>query len=323
MTVYWSQPRFSCGVAERPANGFTSNYVGQGLGALSILLLSIALVLISTLTVVERWFDGIDRAATGSTGRDAGRRPPAAAHPARLRAAAARSEGHARRGSVLARPRSCSRCGRSCRGGGPCSPRRMDGEAVVAPVGVTPAAFPRSGGFSADTRGGAALHRMTGCSSPPRSSTASSTGGVRAPGAAMDLSRRGASAWPSTSTGSPRPARRRITTTRWRRSRPIETASPRSRSPLGGGSIQPGPVRHDFIEAQGRMAATPVHHLQRAAEGRLRITVKALGDDTAQSNARPAGHARRRRRGPTAVSTVPAAPTARCGSPGASESPRS
>ncbi len=38
-------------------------YVGQFLGAESILLLSIGLVLISTLPWVEEWFDGIDRAA--------------------------------------------------------------------------------------------------------------------------------------------------------------------------------------------------------------------------------------------------------------------
>ena len=48
---------------ERPRNGFSASYVGQGLGALSVLFLSIGLVLISTLTVVERWFDGVDRAA--------------------------------------------------------------------------------------------------------------------------------------------------------------------------------------------------------------------------------------------------------------------
>jgi len=47
----------------RPADGLSASYLGQGFGALSVLLLSIALVLISTLTVVERWFDGIDRAA--------------------------------------------------------------------------------------------------------------------------------------------------------------------------------------------------------------------------------------------------------------------
>jgi predicted ferric reductase len=47
----------------RPAGEPTGRYVGQLLGAESILLLSIGLVLISTLPWVERWFDGIDRAA--------------------------------------------------------------------------------------------------------------------------------------------------------------------------------------------------------------------------------------------------------------------
>ena len=47
----------------KPAGGSTGSYVGQFLGAESILLLSIALVLISTLPWVEHWFDGIDRAA--------------------------------------------------------------------------------------------------------------------------------------------------------------------------------------------------------------------------------------------------------------------
>jgi len=47
----------------RPAGGPTGSYVGQFLGAESILLLSIGLVLISTLPWVEEWFDGIDRAA--------------------------------------------------------------------------------------------------------------------------------------------------------------------------------------------------------------------------------------------------------------------
>jgi len=47
----------------RPAGQPTGSYVGQLLGAESILLLSIGLVLISTLPWVEEWFDGIDRAA--------------------------------------------------------------------------------------------------------------------------------------------------------------------------------------------------------------------------------------------------------------------
>ena len=46
-----------------PAGQSTGSYIGQLLGAESILLLSIALVLISTLPWVEVWFDGIDRAA--------------------------------------------------------------------------------------------------------------------------------------------------------------------------------------------------------------------------------------------------------------------
>jgi predicted ferric reductase len=47
----------------RPSSETTGRYVGQFLGAESILLLSIGLVLISTLPWVEEWFDGIDRAA--------------------------------------------------------------------------------------------------------------------------------------------------------------------------------------------------------------------------------------------------------------------
>jgi predicted ferric reductase len=47
----------------RPAAEPTTRYVGQLLGAESVLLLSIGLVLISTLPWVEQWFDGIDRAA--------------------------------------------------------------------------------------------------------------------------------------------------------------------------------------------------------------------------------------------------------------------
>ncbi|MCX6391140.1 MAG: hypothetical protein NTX95_01395 [Actinobacteria bacterium] len=43
--------------------GGTASYIGQFLGAESILLLSISLVLISTLQWVDAWFDGIDRAA--------------------------------------------------------------------------------------------------------------------------------------------------------------------------------------------------------------------------------------------------------------------
>jgi predicted ferric reductase len=50
-------------LAERPAGEPVRSYVGQFLGAESILLLSIGLVLISTLPWVEEWFDGIDRAA--------------------------------------------------------------------------------------------------------------------------------------------------------------------------------------------------------------------------------------------------------------------
>jgi predicted ferric reductase len=49
--------------AARPAGQPTSSYVGQFCGAEAVLLLSIGLVLISTLPLVETWFDGIDRAA--------------------------------------------------------------------------------------------------------------------------------------------------------------------------------------------------------------------------------------------------------------------
>jgi predicted ferric reductase len=44
-------------------DGGSGGYFGQFLGAEAILLLSISLVLISTLQFVDRWFDGIDRAA--------------------------------------------------------------------------------------------------------------------------------------------------------------------------------------------------------------------------------------------------------------------
>jgi predicted ferric reductase len=47
----------------RPSGEPAGGYFGQLLGAESILLLSIGLVLISTLPWVEVWFDGIDRAA--------------------------------------------------------------------------------------------------------------------------------------------------------------------------------------------------------------------------------------------------------------------
>ena len=50
-------------IVARPAGEPTARYLGQLLGAESILLLSIGLVLISTLPWVEEWFDGIDRAA--------------------------------------------------------------------------------------------------------------------------------------------------------------------------------------------------------------------------------------------------------------------
>jgi predicted ferric reductase len=47
----------------RPSGEPAGAYVGQLVGAVSILLLSAALVLISSLPWVEEWFDGIDRAA--------------------------------------------------------------------------------------------------------------------------------------------------------------------------------------------------------------------------------------------------------------------
>ena len=50
-------------IVARPTGEPTASYVGQLLGAESILLLSIGLVLISTLPWVEEWFDGIDKAA--------------------------------------------------------------------------------------------------------------------------------------------------------------------------------------------------------------------------------------------------------------------
>jgi predicted ferric reductase len=50
-------------VFARPSGEPAGAYVGQLVGAVSILLLSAALVLISSLPWVEEWFDGIDRAA--------------------------------------------------------------------------------------------------------------------------------------------------------------------------------------------------------------------------------------------------------------------
>ncbi|TIC80016.1 hypothetical protein [Nocardioides sp. GY 10127] len=47
----------------RPAGEQTGSYVGQLAGALSVLLMSEAMVLVSTLPWVDTWFDGIDRAA--------------------------------------------------------------------------------------------------------------------------------------------------------------------------------------------------------------------------------------------------------------------
>lgn len=47
----------------RPSGQATGSFVGQLLGAETILLLSIGLVLISTLPWIETWFDGIDHAA--------------------------------------------------------------------------------------------------------------------------------------------------------------------------------------------------------------------------------------------------------------------
>ncbi len=50
-------------VIARPSGEPTGAYVGQLVGAVSVLLLSGALVLVSSLPWVEEWFDGIDRAA--------------------------------------------------------------------------------------------------------------------------------------------------------------------------------------------------------------------------------------------------------------------
>jgi predicted ferric reductase len=50
-------------VLARPSGVPGVAYVGQLVGAVSVLLLSMALVLISSLPWVEEWFDGIDRAA--------------------------------------------------------------------------------------------------------------------------------------------------------------------------------------------------------------------------------------------------------------------
>src|ERR1700754_623204 len=50
-------------VAARPAPQDPISYAGQYLGAMSVLVISIGLALISMLPWVEDWFDGIDRAA--------------------------------------------------------------------------------------------------------------------------------------------------------------------------------------------------------------------------------------------------------------------
>ncbi len=50
-------------IVGRPAGQDGGSYLGQLLGAESVLLLSVGLVLVSTLPWVEAWFDGIDRAA--------------------------------------------------------------------------------------------------------------------------------------------------------------------------------------------------------------------------------------------------------------------
>src|SRR6476660_9208022 len=50
-------------LAARPSGESMSSHIGQLFGVESILLMSIALVLISTLPWVETWFNGIDRAA--------------------------------------------------------------------------------------------------------------------------------------------------------------------------------------------------------------------------------------------------------------------
>src|SRR5690349_15614331 len=47
----------------RPGGESSASYLGQLVGAEAVLLLSIGLVLISTLPLVETYFDGIDRAA--------------------------------------------------------------------------------------------------------------------------------------------------------------------------------------------------------------------------------------------------------------------
>ncbi|HET7744453.1 MAG TPA: hypothetical protein VFK76_06885 [Gaiellaceae bacterium] len=50
-------------IVAQPPGETARSYLGQLLGAESVLLLSIGLVLVSTLPWVEEWFDGIDRAA--------------------------------------------------------------------------------------------------------------------------------------------------------------------------------------------------------------------------------------------------------------------
>ena len=157
----------------RPGGESTASYLGQVLGAESILLLSIGLVLISTLPWVEEWFDGIDRAAIWH------RRVAIAGLLLLAPHVAAGVEPGRHRARRPARRRSArsaswrSRCGRSCRAGSRSCRRRC--AASSSPLATRPSCA-TCAASSAATSAGARCTAPPGCSSPPASCTACSTG---------------------------------------------------------------------------------------------------------------------------------------------------
>ena len=50
-------------VVGRPTDPPAGSFVGQLLGAEGVLLLSVGLILVSTLRAIEKFFDGVDKAA--------------------------------------------------------------------------------------------------------------------------------------------------------------------------------------------------------------------------------------------------------------------
>ena len=149
------------------------SYFGQLLGAESVLLLSIGLVLISTLPWVEEWFDGIDRAAIWHR-RVAitGLRPAGAAH----RCWPPSPDGTALGGPLGA----IGAIGLVALGavGDPAALAVGRAAAAARPRARRPrrAARPRRApDASAATSAGARCTARPGCSSPPASCTACST----------------------------------------------------------------------------------------------------------------------------------------------------